>query len=259
MTSQNETSFLGRIREELKHWLRSDWSFEDVARHWDATEDYDDINRETYSYFRRFTDGLKFSQLDPGLHVLDFCARTGNGTIYFHENGKVDSAVCADVSRRMGEICVQRLREAGIRDFIWKQVLDYDLPFDDRSFDAILCFETIEHFSKPERLVAELSRVIRPGGCMILTTPNILWEPIHALAAIFKLHHSEGPHRFIRFGRLKAMVEQAGFCIECAETTVLVPGGPKVLVRLGEWIEARTRTWLMPIFGLRRIIIARKG
>lgn len=258
MSNHQGLDFIGRIRQEVQHWLRSDWSFKDVARHWDATEDYDEINRETYSYFRRFTDGLKFGRLDAGLHILDFCARTGNGTRYFYENGIVQSAVCADVSLKMGEICIQHLKGIGLRDFTWKLVENYDLPFEDHSFDAILCFETVEHFSEPERLIAELGRVIRPGGSMILTTPNVLWEPIHALAAIFKLHHSEGPHRFIRFNQLKAMVKHAGFEIECAVTTVLVPGGPKVLVRLGEWLETRTQSWLLPILGLRRIIVARK-
>ena len=88
--------------EEIQHWLRRDWSFADVGAHWDATEDYDDINAETYSYFRRFVDGLRLSDLPVGARVLDICARTGNGTLYFHQHGKVGSAVCADVSAKDG-------------------------------------------------------------------------------------------------------------------------------------------------------------
>ncbi|NIS79405.1 MAG: methyltransferase domain-containing protein, partial [Anaerolineales bacterium] len=253
-----EKNLIGRIKEEWGHWLRSEWTFEDVAFHWDRTEDYDDINRGTYSYFRRFVDGLKLSDLGLQQRVLDFCARTGNGTTFFFENGKVGSAVCADVSQQMGEICIRRLHEAGLKDFIWTQVLDYTLPFADAAFDAVLCFETVEHFPKPERIVEEIGRVTRPGGSLILTTPNVLWEPIHALAAVLKLHHSEGPHRFIRFGRLLDMVEGAGFSIDKVETTVLVPAGPELLLRFGEWVEERTRGWLMPLFGLRRVIVARK-
>jgi SAM-dependent methyltransferase len=257
---QNETdlSLFGRIREEIEHWRRRHWTFEDVGRHWDATEDYDEINEGTYSYFRRFIDGLRLSDLKPNSHVLDFCARTGNGTAYFFENGKVGSAVCADVSDRMGQICVQRLRQSGMQDFVWERILDYSFPFEDESFDAVLCFETVEHFPDPNRLIQELGRITRPGGSLILTTPNVLWEPIHALAAITKFHHSEGPHRFIRFGKLKSMVEDAGFAIEQAVTTVLIPGGPEWLTRIGELIEERTVNWLMPIFGLRRIVIGRK-
>ncbi|NJP06938.1 MAG: class I SAM-dependent methyltransferase [Chloroflexaceae bacterium] len=251
-------SVWSRTREELEHWLRDDWSFADVGAHWDRTEDYDDINAETYSYFRRFIDGLRLSDLPTSSRVLDLCARTGNGTLYFYEHGRVGSAVCADVSRKMGEICTHRLLEGGFDNFIWVPIADYTLPFLDGSFDAILCFETVEHVAQPARLIAELARVTRAGGSMVLTTPNFLWEPVHALAAITGLHHSEGPHRFLHFGDLIRMVVAAGFVIERLETTVLIPGGPKMLVRLGEWIEARTRSSLMPWLGLRRVLICRK-
>jgi SAM-dependent methyltransferase len=252
-------SFIGRVKEEIGHWMRKDWTFEDVGRHWDATEDYDEINEGTYSYFRRFIDGLRLSDLEAGSHVLDFCARTGNGTAYFFENEKVASAVCADVSDRMGQICVQRLRQCGLQDFVWQKVLDYSFPFDDEVFDAILCFESVEHFPDPTRLIREIGRLTRPGGSLVLTTPNVVWEPIHALAAIFKFHHSEGPHRFIQLSRLQSMIVDAGFEIESVETTVLIPGGPGWLIRIGEWIESRTRGWLMPLIGLRRVIVARKS
>jgi SAM-dependent methyltransferase len=243
---------------EIRHWRRKTWTFAEVGAHWDSTEDYDEINEETYSYFRRFVDGLRLSNLPPASRVLDICARTGNGTTYFYEHGRVGSAVCADVSAKMGQICVQRLKEAGLQDFAWLPLQDYILPVEDAAFDAVLCFETVEHFSEPERLVMELGRVTQPGGSLILTTPNVLWEPVHALAAITGYHHSEGPHHFIGYRRLERMIQAAGFAIEKAETTVLVPGGPEFLVHFGEWLEQRTTHTLMPLLGLRRIFIARK-
>ena len=246
--------------DEIRYWLLRDWSFADVGAHWDHTEHYDDVNEETYSYFRRFVDGLRLSyDLFPDdAHVLDFCARTGNGTLYFHQQGKVRSAVCADVSRFQGEICRQRLHEGGLDDFGWVPVSDYRLPFAAAQFDGILFFETVEHFAQPDRLVAELGRVTRPGGIMVLTTPNVLWEPVHALAAIAGWHHSEGPHRFIRYQRLNRMVRAAGFKVVRAETTVLVPAGPPPLIKIGEWLEARIGRRAMDWLGLRRVLVCRK-
>ncbi len=257
---KKKRSVTSKIMREIGYWTRATWTFEDVGAHWDATEDYDDINEETYSYFRRFVDGLRLGQeyLKDGGHVLDYCARTGNGTLYFYQHGKVGSAVCADVSVKQGDICQQRLREGGFTDFEWIKVAGYKLPFADGAFDTVLNFETVEHFPEPALLVDDLGRVMKPGGILILTTPNVLWEPVHALAAITGAHHSEGPHRFVRYGRLVAMIERAGFEIVEAETTVLVPGGPDWLVKFGEQVEARTRHILMPWIGLRRVLICRK-
>lgn len=248
----------GRALNEMGYWLRRRWTISEVTEHWDRVEDYDGINQNTYSYWRRFVDGLRLSNIPDGARVLDVCARTGHGTLYFYRHGKIGSAVCADVSPRMGVICRQRLEENGFRNFTWIQLSGYTLPHADGEFDAVLCFETVEHFPEPERLLAELGRVTKRGGTLIVSTPNVLWEPIHALAAILKLHHSEGPHRFIRYRRLRRMIEGAGFAIERAETTVLVAAGPEPLVKLGEWVEKRTKNTLMPWIGLRRMLVCRK-
>jgi len=51
------------------------------------------------------------------------------------------------------------------------------LPFG-RVFDSVVSFETIEHVPDPERFVAECARVLKPGGLLIVSTPNReLWSP----------------------------------------------------------------------------------
>lgn len=46
------------------------------------------------------------------------------------------------------------------------------LPFESQNFDLVWCSEVIEHLHKPEFLLREIDRVLRPGGIAILTTPN---------------------------------------------------------------------------------------
>ncbi|MBT1072569.1 class I SAM-dependent methyltransferase [Pelotalea chapellei] len=48
----------------------------------------------------------------------------------------------------------------------------YDLPFADASFDTVLFSEVIEHLDDPERALAEIFRVLRPGGRVIIIFPN---------------------------------------------------------------------------------------
>lgn len=51
------------------------------------------------------------------------------------------------------------------------------LPFG-RAFDTVVSFETIEHVADAERFVGECARVLRPGGTLIVSTPNReLWSP----------------------------------------------------------------------------------
>lgn len=46
------------------------------------------------------------------------------------------------------------------------------LPFESGSFDAVVSFQVIEHIRDDMQFVAEVSRVLRPGGLFIVTTPN---------------------------------------------------------------------------------------
>lgn len=74
------------------------------------------------------------------------------------------------------------------------------LPFDRASFDHVLCTEVLEHVPYPARFLADLNRVLRTGGTLVLTVP---WSA--------RLHYT--PHdytRFTRFG-LELLLRAAGF------------------------------------------------
>src|SRR5438445_10181192 len=47
------------------------------------------------------------------------------------------------------------------------------LPFGDGTFDAVVCIDGIEHLERPFDFVRECRRVLRPGGVVIVSTPNI--------------------------------------------------------------------------------------
>jgi len=65
--------------------------------------------------------------------------------------------------------------------------LDYEsditaIPVPDASFDVVLCTEVLEHVPRPIEAVAELARIVRPGGRLLLTAPLgsfLHQEPYH--------------------------------------------------------------------------------
>lgn len=80
-------------------------------------------------------------------------------------------------------------------------IVEFDgtqIPFPDNHFDAILCTEVLEHAVQPEALIAEMHRVLRPGGSLVLTVP---------FAA--RVHHI--PYDFHRFTRYRLTQMFAAF------------------------------------------------
>jgi len=51
--------------------------------------------------------------------------------------------------------------------------MENPLPFTDENFDAVICLEGIEHVMHPEILFSELARVLKKGGLLIISTPNV--------------------------------------------------------------------------------------
>jgi SAM-dependent methyltransferase len=48
------------------------------------------------------------------------------------------------------------------------------LPYPDAAFDVVTCSEVVEHVENPRRLIREAWRVLKPGGVLVMTTPNVL-------------------------------------------------------------------------------------
>jgi len=61
-------------------------------------------------------------------------------------------------------------------------------PYDDGYFSTVLCCELVEHLTEdPMHMMAEINRILRPGGHLVLTTPNI--GSLRAIAAILAGYH----------------------------------------------------------------------
>ncbi len=70
-------------------------------------------------------------------------------------------------------------------------------PYPDACFATVLCCELIEHlFHDPMHLMAEINRVLKPGGHLVLTTPNL--ASLRAVSAILQGYHPGFFHSYIR-------------------------------------------------------------
>ncbi len=86
------------------------------------------------------------------------------------------------------------------------------LPFPDSTFDRIIVSEVLEHISDDRGAIAELVRVLRPGGTMAATVPS--WFPEKVCWALSDAYHApiaEGGHvRIYRKRQLVSRLESAG-------------------------------------------------
>jgi SAM-dependent methyltransferase len=102
-----------------------------------------------------------------GRDVLDLGCNTGYGTLDFVDVAR--RVVGIDVSPRAIDLARAR---AGAENAEFRVVDGIQLPFPDASFDLVTSFQVLEHIADPVPFLAEIRRVLRPGGTALLTTPN---------------------------------------------------------------------------------------
>lgn len=76
------------------------------------------------------------------------------------------------------------------------------LPYSENQFDYIICSEAIEHTIDPRKAVSELTRVLAPGGGLIITVPNRFWHPTLRVAAALRLRPYEGYENWLNWEEL---------------------------------------------------------
>lgn len=92
------------------------------------------------------------------------------------------------------------------------------LPIASASIDGVLCTQVLEHVFEPAAFLAEIRRVTKPGGHLLLTVPFV-WD------------EHEQPYDFARYSSfgLRHLLQSAGFRVIAAEKTL---ADPSVLIQL---------------------------
>jgi SAM-dependent methyltransferase len=156
--------------------------------------------------------------LPPGARVLDAGCGSGRTLQELVDYGDVSGielnteAAALARGRALGDVEVGRLEE---------------LPWEDGTFDLITCLDVIEHVPDDTAALAELRRVCRPGGWLLVTVPayQALWS-----------RHDEANHHYRRYSRaaLRAAAGAAGWELVLMSSFNSLLLAPAAAVRLAQ-------------------------
>ena len=130
------------------------------------------MNGKAFSHVGNFTGYMEivarhFAGRPQALSILDVPA--GNGLLADALRAMGHTVTCGDINRERPDY----------------QYVDMaaPLPFANEAFDAVICLEGVEHLVNPVQLIAELARVTRAGGEIVVSTPNsmALYSRLHQL------------------------------------------------------------------------------
>lgn len=136
--------------------------------------------------------------------------------------------VGVDISEGMVSAAKHDLASCGF-DHVMLQVGDATkLHFPDQKFDKILCSEVIEHIPDAQKALTEMWRVLKPGGSVVLSTPNPnSWYGIERYIVWQGILRRKWNHPFDEWrsmATLEKMVVSAGFCPSVKTGACYVPG-----------------------------------
>lgn len=107
--------------------------------------------------------------LVKGKVVLDIASGSGYGTYILAEEASKVYGV--DVSEEAIEYSKRNYSSNNIE---YRKGDGVSIPLEDNSVDVIISFETIEHIENYKKFMDEVSRILRPDGLLVLSTPNDL-------------------------------------------------------------------------------------
>ena len=119
----------------------------------------------------------ELSTCPPGGRLLDLGCDDGSLTCRFASAMKADDVHGVELAGDAADIA----RERGIA--VTEADLNEPLPLEDGMFDVIVSNQVIEHLANTDMMVAEIKRLLRPGGIAITSTENLAsWHNVAALA-----------------------------------------------------------------------------
>lgn len=150
------------------------WLYDVYASRYDRIKNFDDVSEHLY-VAQPIIRQLR--QRDP--LVLDVGTGTGRLPLALCQHASFEGHICGlDPSRRMLIHGARKIADEHFEDyvtFIWSQA--ERLPFTDHNFDLVTCLEVLEFTPRPRATLAELVRVLRPGGLLVISNRRQVFMP----------------------------------------------------------------------------------
>lgn len=141
--------------------------------------------------------------LGPVHRVLD--VGCGDGTLSAMFSRYSERVAGIEVSQEACKIARSRGVEVARAD-----VENYAFPFRPESFDVVVAGEVIEHMTDPDHFLQDITRVLKPDGYCILTTPNLAsWYNRFLLLFGYQPHHMDVSF-WHNVGKLRPIVDGGG-------------------------------------------------
>lgn len=208
------------------------------ARFWEET-DYDRAFRGSFGRYMTAVEADALLRVYPAQKpsvVLDLGC--GHGRFLRWLAPRAERLIGLDRSWRLLGVARERGQVEPVAipcELVWGSA--QDLPFADRSIDAITCVRVVQHLPDQGKAYAEIQRVLKPGGSLVLVQYNLI-SP-HGLIRGFKIPVKWALRRWIRLrggepkfdeptqwssmAALRAQLEAAGFTVQHATGAWLFP------------------------------------
>jgi 2-polyprenyl-6-hydroxyphenyl methylase/3-demethylubiquinone-9 3-methyltransferase len=108
--------------------------------------------------------------------------------------------------------------------------------FGREQFDMVVSSECIEHTPAPEQAVRQMAGVLKPGGYLALSTPNVLWQGVVQAATLLRLRPFDGFENFSSWSGLRQTLDDCDIEIVCEQGLHLIPFQLR-LHRFSRWLD----------------------
>ena len=225
MNSSNQTHFGFEQVAEAEKARRVAGVFDSVARRYDLMNDL--MSGGLHRLWKIFT--IERSGVRAGARVLDVAGGTGDLSLAFARRvGKSGQVWLTDINNSMLTNGRDRLADKGFLLPV-AQCDAEKLPFPDDYFDCVSVAFGLRNMTHKDRALAEMYRVLRPGGRLLVLEFSHVWKPLAPLYDFYSFKiiprvgelvtKDEASYRYLAESirvhpdqdALKLLMEQAGF------------------------------------------------